>query len=94
MICNVHTDEGDLDENKKHWYEDNCQERFLQGVDDIESKLEFLFMRPSPAKTNHLILRCDSEIRKLIHDNGDKIRFAFARYDIPYQYFTPICFYW
>ena len=36
---------------------------FLQSVDDIESKMEFLFMRPSAAKTNNLILRCEPEVR-------------------------------
>ena len=68
MICNVHTEEEDLGKDDKNGIITKIIEKnyFFQSVDDIESKMKFLFMRPSAAKTNHLILRWEPEVCKLM----------------------------
>ena len=95
MICNVHIDEEDINAEDKEGIIMKllAKNEFLKNITDVESKIEFLFMRPSTAKTFHLILKCDPEVRKAIHDQGDKIKLAFAVYHIRDRYHVRICSY-
>ena len=95
MICNVHIDEEDIDAEDKQGIIEKmlAKNEFLKNITNVESKIEFLFMRPSAAKTFHLILKCDPEVRKAIHDQGDKIKLAFAVYHIRDRYHVRICSY-
>ena len=66
---------------------------FLKNMSDINSKIEFLFMRPSAANTHHLVFKCDPEVRKAIHDHNDEIKLAFAVYHVRDRYHVRICSY-
>ena len=93
LICNVHAEEEDINADDKQDIVKKLIERnnFLKAIDNVESKIEFLFMRPSAAKTHHLILKCEPEVRKIIHDHNDEIKLAFAVYHVRDRYHVRIC---
>ena len=95
MLCNVHLDEEDISIEDK---EDIVKKvivrnNFLKNIQNIESKIEFLFMRPSAANTHHLVFKCEPEVRKAIHENHDEIKLAFAVYHVRDRYHVRICTY-
>ena len=95
MLCNVHTDEEDIDVDDKQSISKKLIDRniFLKKITNIESKIEFLFVRPSAAKTHHLVFKCDPEVRKAIHERNDELKLAFAVYHVRDRYHVRICSY-
>ena len=95
MMCNVHLDEEDIDISDKDDIVQKLIGRndFLKNMSDINSKIEFLFSRPSAANTHHLVFKCDPEVRKAIHDHNDEIKLAFAVYNVRDRYHVRICSY-
>ena len=95
MLCNVHLEEEDINTTDKDDIIRKIINRndFLKNMADINSKIEFLFTRPSAANTHHLVFKCDPEVRKAIHDHNDEIKLAFAVYHVRDRYHVRICSY-
>ena len=88
MICNVYKDES-KDELIVNLIERND---FLKSVDDIEHKIAFLFDKPAAGNTVHYILKCDPKIRKLISENGDRIKLEWGVYNVRDRYWVNVCY--
>ncbi|WP_435330716.1 hypothetical protein, partial [Klebsiella pneumoniae] len=63
MVCNVHKEEdhGKIIENLIE------RNTYLQSLDDIKEKITLIFDKPAAGGTKHYILKCDPEVRELIH---------------------------
>ena len=69
MICNVHKIES-ADELVKNMIDRNS---YLQNVEDVENKITLLKSKPAAGGTVHYILKCDLQVRGLLHGNKDKV---------------------
>lgn len=45
-----------------------------------------LFKKPAAGHTAHYIIKCDPEVRRAIHDHGDRILLRWGRYQIRDRY--------
>ena len=69
-ICNVNKEEEEWD-FMKSLIERND---FLQQVENIENKIKLLFVKKAAGfRLENYIIKCDPEIRKVLHDHGDKV---------------------
>ena len=66
---------------------------YLQNVTDVRSKIVFKFKKKAHGGTEHYVYRVDPEVRKLIHEHGDKISLTWSNYKIYDRYLPLICFY-
>lgn len=89
MICNVNKEEAAVGEIIDVLIDKN---EYLQHVDDVKSKLELLFCRPASGGTQHYIIRCDPEIRRLIHVNHDRLKLDWGVYFVRDRYMATICY--
>ena len=87
MICNVYKDES-KDELIRNMIERNL---FLKNVADVDKKISFMFDKPAAGNTVHYILKCDPMIRKLITDNGDRIKLEWGVYTVRDRYWVKVC---
>ena len=67
--------------------------RCLDNIENVKEKIWFIFRKSS----NYIgyfdyLLKCDPEVRRAVHSNGDKICLRFGRYDIVDSYHVTICY--
>ena len=76
MICNVHEEEDDV--------MDAVIEKivYLQSISNVSQKMTFLFKKSAASHTVQYIIKCDPEVRRVIHDHDDKILLRWGRYQI------------
>ena len=86
MICNVHGEEEDVMDAV---IEKNV---FLQSIADVSQKITHVFKKPAANQTTHYVIKCDLEVRRAIHDHGDKILLRWGRYQIRDRYHVFTCF--
>ena len=89
MICNVNKEEEVGDKIIDTLIARND---YLQGVSDVKSKMELLFRKPASGGTQHYIIRCDPEIRELIHKNHDQVKLQWSVYSVRDRYLVTICY--
>ena len=89
MICNVYKDES-KDDLIKNLIDRND---YLKTINDVEHKISLLFEKPASGNTLHYILKCDPEVRKLIHDNHDRIKLVWSVYEVRDRYWVNTCHY-
>ena len=65
---------------------------YLQNIADVKSKIEFRFKKQANGGTEHYVFTVDPEVRKLIHDNGDRIFLTWSSYQVYDRYLPLICF--
>ena len=87
MICNVHKIES-ADELIKNMIDRNS---YLQNVDDVENKITLLKSKPAAGGTVHYILKCDPQVRGLLHENKDKVMLQWGVYVLRDRY-ALICY--
>ena len=88
MICNVHKIESE-DELIKTMIDRNpC----LQNVDDVENKITLLKSKPAVGGTVHHILKCDPQVRGLLHQHQDKVKLQWGVYTLRDRYHALICY--
>lgn len=70
MVCNVNKIE------EKDTLIDTLIHRndFLAAVDGVRDKMRIAFEKPAAGDTMHYIIRCDPEVRVVIHQHHDKLR--------------------
>ena len=87
MICNVYKDERKEDLIK------NMIERnvFLKHITDIGEKITLMFEKKAAGNTVHYIVKCDPEIRKLIMNNGARIKLEWGVYNVRDRYWVNVC---
>ena len=86
MICNVHEEEDDVMEAV---IEKNV---YLQSISNVSQKMTFLFKKLAASHTAHYIIKCDPEVRRVIHDHDDRILLHWGRYQIRDRYHVLTCF--
>ena len=88
MICNVFKEET----------EDRIiqtvirRNEYLRDIQGVENKMELIFCKPAAGGTKHFILRCQPEVREVIHKNYDKVLLDWGSYIVRDRYHAPICF--
>ena len=87
IICNVSVEEEDDVVNslilKNHW---------LSSIEGIKNKINLLFDKPANGGTKHFIIKCHPEVRKAIHENGDRVRLSWGSYRIRDRYHVTTCY--
>ena len=86
MICNVHDEEEEVIDAV---IEKNI---YLQSISDVSQKMTLLFKKPAAGHTAHYVIKCDPEVRKTIHDHGDRILLRWGRYQIRDRYHVLTCY--
>ena len=89
MICNVYKDEV-KDDLIRNLIDRN---EYLQAIEDVEHKISLLFEKPAAGNTLHYVLKCDPSVRKLIHDNHDRIKLVWSVYEVRDRYWVTTCHY-
>lgn len=89
MICNVF-DEEDNDNIVETLIKKND---FLKTVDNVKDKMKVVFSKAAGGSTTHYILKCNPEVRSVIHQNNDKVLLQWGRYNVRDRYHALICFY-
>lgn len=89
MICNVHKEE---DKSKIvdlliEWNE------YLQTIDNIKDKISIVFSKPAAGETVHYIMKCNPEVRAIIHYHHDKLKLQWGVYDVRDRYHALMCYY-
>ena len=88
MVCNVNAceNEGDLI--------DTIIERndYLKSIENVSDKIKVVFVKNAAGGTKHFILRCQPEVRGLIHKNGDDIKLKWGVYKVRDRYFATMCY--
>ena len=89
ILCNVGKEE------KRETLIEQLIERnnFLTSIMDIKDKMKVIFDKPASGKTTHYIIKCDPEVRRLIHNNGDKLNLKWGRHSVYDRYYALMCFY-
>lgn len=87
-ICNVNREE-ESDKIVKTLVDRND---YLKGVTDAESKVDLLFGKPAAGGTKHYIIKCDPEIRELIHKNHDQVKLEWGVYSVRDRYTATVCY--
>lgn len=88
MVCNVHKEE------EKDVLIDTLIERnaFLQSIDDARNKMKLVFDKPAAGGTIHYIIKCDPQIREMIHGNGDRLKLEWGIYNVRDRYHALLCY--
>lgn len=89
MLCNVG------EEEKRETLIEHLVERndFLSTIPEVKDKMKVLFQKPAAGGTFHYIIKCDPEVRGLIHRMGDKLCLKWGRHKIYDRYHALICFF-
>ena len=88
MLCNVFREE-DKENIIKNMIARN---EFLQTISDVDKKIDLIFTKQAAGNTVHYILKCEPEVRALIHKNYDKIKLQWGIYKVRDRYHTFMCF--
>ena len=89
MLCNVG------EEEKRETLIEHLIERndFLSTITEIKDKMKVIFEKPAAGGTTHYIIKCDPEVRGLIHSKGDKLCLKWGRHSVYDRYHALMCFY-
>ena len=88
MICNVSTVE-----NKDNLIETIIDRNdYLKTITDIGHKINLIYDKKAKGGTIHYVLKCDPEVRGLIHKNGDAIKLEWGVYNVRDRYRATMCF--
>ena len=88
IICNVNNDES-KDELVQTMINRNS---YLKSIDSIEEKIKVVFEKNAAGGTKHFILKCDPEVRGLIHKKGDSIKLKWGVYNVRDRYYATMCY--
>lgn len=88
MVCNVHKIE------EKDALIDTLIERnaFLQLIDDAKNKMKLVFDKQAAGGTIYYIIKCNPEIREIIHRNGDRLKLEWGIHDVRDRYHSLLCY--
>ena len=88
MICNVNAEESkdDLVATMIH------KNDYLQDIENIENKINLVFVKDAAGETKHYIHKCDPEVRGLIYKHGDEIKLEWGIYKVRARFFATICY--
>lgn len=89
MICNVHNEET------KSTLLDTliARNEYLQSINNVKDKMNVVFTKPAAGGTNHYIIRCEPEIRAIIHKNHDKVKLQWGVYEVRDRYHALMCYF-
>lgn len=89
MLCNVGKEE------KRETLIEHLIERndFLSTITEIKDKMKVIFEKPAAGGSTHYIIKCDPEVRGLIHSKGDKLCLKWGRHSVYDRYHALMCFY-
>ena len=87
-ICNVDIQE---DDNQVVDTLIECNDH-LQSIPDVRDKMRVIFSRPTAGSKMNYVLRCEPEVRKIIHDHGDKLNVVWGRYTVRDRYHVITCY--
>ena len=87
MVCNVQSDEDDV--------LDAMIERnlYLNSISNVKTKIKFVLKKLAAGRTAHYIFKCTPEVRRAIHDSGDKVMLQWGRYAVRDRYHVLTSFY-
>lgn len=66
----------------------------LQSISDVFQKTALMFKKPVASHTAHYVIKCDPEVRGLMHGHGDRILLQWSRYQILDRYHVLTCSHW
>ena len=87
MICNVQREEDDVLEAMIE------RNEVLRSIPGVREKFTFVLKKQAAGHTDHYIFKCAPEVRRAIHDNGDKVMLQWGRYGVRDRYHVLTCFY-
>lgn len=88
MICNVNKE--DLEEQFIETL--ICKNEYLKSIEDVEKKIVKLFDKPASGGTRHVILKCEPEVRQVIHNHYDKVKLVWGFYTVRDRYHALMCY--
>ena len=65
---------------------------YVQNVVDVENKITLVKSKPAAGGTVHYILKCDPQVRGLLHGNKDKVMLQWGVYKLRDRYHAVICY--
>lgn len=65
---------------------------YLNNISDVGDKLELLFRKPAASGTKHYIIRCDPEVREMIHKHYDQVKLEWGVCLVRDRYMVTSCY--
>ena len=65
---------------------------YLENVPNIHSKLKYKAIVKQNGVPAHIIMECSPDVRKIIHNKGNRLFMAWRSYEIVDSFFVPRCF--